>query len=167
MTDTPKILIAVIVGLVIGWFIGNFTRIPQLQPTTPQVTSPTPVAEPSPSEKNVIEITDTGFNPSSITIKADETVTWVSKATAPVWPAGDDHPTHDKYPSDVHSLPGDQAKSFGSKACIEYGVRKGDVFDSCRLLLPEQAFSFKFDQKGTWGFHNHVRPEHKGIVAVE
>jgi len=125
------------------------------------------VPQPPISGKNVIEITNTGFVPNTITIKAGEVVTFVSKATAPVWPAGDPHPTHDVYPSDVYNLPGDQAKSFGSKSCVEYGIRKGDVFDPCKLLLPEQTFSFRFDEKGAWGFHNHVRPEHTGTIIVE
>ena len=128
---------------------------------------PEPIAQPPVSTKNVIEITDTGFKPSSLKIKAGEVATFISKATAPVWPAGDTHPTHDTYPSETYALPGDQAKSFGSKACVEYGIRKGDVFDPCKLLLPEETFSFRFNEKGTWGFHNHVKPEHTGKIIVE
>jgi plastocyanin len=164
MTDTSKIWIAVIVALVIGWVIGNFIHIPRPHPS---VTAPPAVPEPPASETNVIKITDTGFNPSTITIKAGEVVTFVSKATAPVWPAGNPHPTHDAYPSDSYALAGDQAKSFGSKACIEYGIRKGNVFDPCQMLLPEQTFSFRFNEKGSWSFHNHVRPEHAGTIIVE
>lgn len=67
----------------------------------------------------------------------------------------------------MYALSGDQAKSFGSKACVEYGLRKGDVFDPCKLLLPDQTFTFKFEEKGSWAFHNHVKPEHTGSVVVE
>lgn len=171
MTDTTnKIIVAVIISLVAGWLIGNYIiRFPQPQPSVvPTVTAtPTPVPEPPRSEKNIIEITDTGFVSSTLTIKVGEIVTFVSKATAPVWPAGGLHPTHDVYPSDKYALAGDQAKSFGSKACVEYGIRKGDVFDPCKLLLPEQTFSFKFSEKGSWSFHNHVKPELTGSVVVE
>ncbi|MDA2922849.1 hypothetical protein MYX07_06325 [Patescibacteria group bacterium AH-259-L07] len=173
MIDTSKIWTAVIISLVVGWIIGNFIHIPRPHPSvtaptvTETVTAPAPISEPPISEKNVIEITDTGFIPSAITIKAGEVVTFVSKATAPVWPAGDMHPTHDAYPSDAYALPGDQAKSFGSKACVEYGIRKGDVFDPCKLLLPEQTFTFRFGEQGSWSFHNHVRPELSGTVIVE
>ncbi|MCH8002988.1 MAG: hypothetical protein IH934_00015 [Nanoarchaeota archaeon] len=124
------------------------------------------VPQPPVSTKNVIQITDTGLKPTSLTIKKGEVVTFISKATAPVWPAGDDHPTHDAYPSVAYAKEGDQAKSFGSKACVEYGIRKGDVFDPCKLLLPEETFTFRFNEKGTWGFHNHVRPEHTGKIIV-
>ena len=157
------LIAAIVVSLIIGGIAGFY-----LSPGAPLVTTPTPVPEPPVSEKNVIQITDTGFVPNTITIKAGEVVTFRSKATAPVWPAGDVHPTHDSYPSNAYALSGDQAKSFGSKSCVEYGIRKsGDVFDPCKMLLPEQTFSFRFDEKGTWGFHNHVRPEHTGTVIVK
>ena len=153
-----------VITLIIGIIIGSFAfRVAQ----QPEVTIP-PVAQPPVSEKNLIEITNIGFKPSTLTIKAGEVVTFISKATAPVWPAGDSHPTHDNYPSDAYALLGDQAKSFGSKACVEYGIRKSaDVFDPCKMLLPEETFSFRFNEKGTWGFHNHVRPEHIGKIIVK
>lgn len=174
MTDQSRIWIAVIISLIVGWVIGNYVfPLPWLKPsvTAPTVketvTAPTPIPQPPVSEKNIVQITDTGFVPATLRVKAGETVTFISKATAPVWPAGNPHPTHDAYPSQVYTLTGNQAKSFGSKACVEYGVRKGDVFDPCKLLLPEQTFSFKFSEKGSWSFHNHVRPEHTGEVMVE
>lgn len=148
--------IALIVGVILGSFLSSYKPAPVQQ-----------VLQPPVSEENVIEITDTGFKPNSLTIKAGEVVTFISKATAPVWPAGDAHPTHDAYPSTAYAKEGNQAKSFGSKACVEYGIRKGDVFDPCELLLPEQTFSFRFNEKGTWGFHNHVRPEHTGTIIIE
>lgn len=170
MTDASKITMAVIVSLVAGWLIGNYVfHIPRPHPSVTKVEAPAPtlVPEPSRSEKNVVQVTDTGFVPASLRIKAGEVVTFVSKATAPVWPAGNPHPTHDAYTSDVYARAGDEAKSFGSKACVEYGTRKGDVFDPCKMLLPEQTFTFRFSEKGSWGFHNHVRPEHGGTIIVE
>lgn len=167
MTNGSKIVIAVVITLVIGWLIGNFVLpVKRLEPTvsTPPAAL---VPEPPVSETNAIQVTDTGFVPTSLRIKIGETVTWVSKATAPVWPAGDPHPTHDAHPSPAYTLPGDQAKSFGSKACVEYNIRKGDVFDPCKLLLPEQTFTFRFGERGSWSFHNHVRPEHTGTIVVE
>lgn len=153
---------AIVISLVVGGLLGFY--ISQGAPKEPKKVT---VAEPPVSEKNVIQVTDKGFRPSALTIKAGEVVTFISKATAPVWPAGDPHPTHDAYPSDVYNLAGDQAKSFGSKSCVEYGIRKGDVFDPCKLLLPEETFTFRFNEKGTWNFHNHVRPEHTGKIIVE
>ena len=170
MTNKSSIIIAVIISLVAGWLIGNYViHIPRehAPSPTPPVAKPTAAPEPSVSKKNVIQVTDTGFVPTTLRIKAGEVVTFISKATAPVWPAGNPHPTHDAYPSQAYALPGDQAKSFGSRSCVEYGVRKGNVFDPCRLLLPEQTFTFLFDEKGTWSFHNHVRPEHAGTIIVE
>jgi plastocyanin len=153
-------VIALIVGVLLGSFVFH------VPPHQMEVTV-SPVPQPSASTKNVIQITDTGFKPTSLTIKKGEVVTFISKATAPVWPAGDDHPTHDAYPSAAYAKEGDEAKSFGSKACVEYGIRKGDVFEPCKLLLPEETFSFRFNERGTWSFHNHVRPEHTGKITVE
>lgn len=183
MAEIPKLIVTALVALVVGWALGGITRVPQEPSPSPSPTAaapavatptPTPVPESPPSEKNVVQITDTGFvhagtgfAPHRLTVKAGETVTFVSKATAPVWPAGNPHPTHDAYPSEAYARPGDQAKAFGSKACVEYGIRKGDVFDACRLLLPEQTFSFTFTEPGKWEFHNHVRPEHTGTITVE
>lgn len=171
MTDNKSaIFIAIVISLVVGWLVGNYILpISQSQPTPiPTPTTRAPISEPSASEKHVVQVTDTGFVPNTIRIKSGEVVTFLSKATAPVWPAGDVHPTHDKYPSPAYALAGDQAKSFGSKACVEYGIRKnGDVLDPCKMLLPNQTFSFQFNEKGNWGFHNHVRPEHSGVIIVE
>lgn len=166
MTDNKStIFIAIIISLIAGWLIGNYViHIPRPQHIT---TVPLVVPEPSVSEKNIVQVTDTGFVPTTLRIKAGETVTFISKATAPVWPAGNPHPTHDAYPSRVYTVAGDQAKSFGSKACVEYGTRKGEVFDHCKLLLPEQTFTFRFSEQGSWSFHNHVRPEHTGTIIVE
>ena len=153
---------AIVISLIVGGLLGFY--ISQGAPKEPKKIT---VAEPPVSEKNMVQVTDKGFVPNTIKIKAGEVVTFISKATAPVWPAGDLHPTHDTYPSEAYAIIGDQAKSFGSKACVEYGIRKGDVFDPCKLLLPEETFTFKFDKKGTWNFHNHVRPEHTGKIKVE
>jgi len=154
-----------VITLIVGILLGSFVF--HVPPHKPEVTISS-IPQPTISEENVIEITDTGFNPTSLTIEAGEVVTFISKATAPVWPAGDDHPTHDAYPSALYdTVSGDQTKSFGSRACVEYGQRKGNVFDPCKLLLPEETFTFGFDEKGTWGFHNHVRPEHTGTIIVE
>ena len=154
---------AIVISLIVGGLLGFYISQASIEP---EQVIPT-VTEPPVSEKSVVQVTDKGFVPNIMKIKAGEVVTFISKATAPVWPAGDAHPTHDNYPSDAYALLGDQAKSFGSKACVEYGIRKGNVFDPCKMLLPEQTFSFRFNEKGTWKFHNHVRPEHTGKIIVE
>jgi len=164
MVNINTTLIAtIVISLIVGGLLGFYISQASIEPK--KVTST--ATEPPVSEKNVIQVTDKGFVPNTKKIKAGEVVTFISKATAPVWPAGDQHPTHDVYPSDAYAITGDQTKSFGSKACVEYSIRKGDVFDPCKLLLPDETFSFRFNEKGTWNLHNHVRPEHTGAIIVE
>src|SRR3972149_5818942 len=74
-----------------------------------------------PTGSKVVEITATGFIPSSLTIKAGETVTFVNKDTKAHWPASAMHPTHLLYPE--------------SGGCI------GSKFDACRGLNQDENFS--------------------------
>ncbi len=96
---------------------------------------------------NTVEITATGFSPQSLVVKAGDTVTFVNKDSALHWPASALHPTHNEYPE-----PG---------GCI------GSKFDSCKGLEQGESFSFKFDVKGTWRYHNHLNPTMFGSITVE
>ncbi len=79
------------------------------------------------------------FSPATITVKQGTTVTWTNTGTAKVWIASDPHPTHTDYPG------------FNSGTDIGAG----------------ESWSFTFDKKGTWGYHNHLNPTAKGTVVVE
>ena len=132
------LLAILLIGVV---FVSGCTQYggQQTQPITP--TQPTSTAE------NTVEITSSGFRPNTLTINAGDTLTFVNKDTNPHWPASAVHPTHTAYPE--------------SGGCI------GSKFDACKGLVQDETFSFKFDQKGTWKYHDHLNPGLTGTIVVE
>lgn len=88
---------------------------------------------------NVVEITDDGFEPSSLTVSSGDTVTFENKSSDDAWPASDVHPTHQLYPG----------------------------FDAKKPLLSGESYSFTFAKAGTWGYHNHLEPDERGTIVVE
>lgn len=105
------------------------------------------VIQPSVNNDNTIEITASGFNPSTLTINAGETVTWINKNPFQAWPASAVHPTHKNYPE--------------TGGCI------GSKFDACKNLKQGEAYSFIFNQIGTWKYHDHLSPGNTGTIIVE
>ena len=96
---------------------------------------------------NIVEITSEGFNPGTLTIRSNETVTWVNKGSLSSWPASAVHPSHNAYPE--------------SGGCL------GSKFDACRRLKQGESYSFTFNQKGTWKYHDHLSPGNTGTIIVE
>lgn len=88
---------------------------------------------------NVVEITDNGFEPSTLTINAGDTVKFENKRSDDAWPASDVHPTHQLYPG----------------------------FDAKKPLLSGDSYSFTFTKTGSWGYHNHLEPDVHGTIVVE
>lgn len=126
-------------------FAGCSTQ-PTSQTISPPIQQPTP--EPN-SDEYTVEITSEGFNPSTITVEAGETVTWVNKNSVAHWVASANHPDHKVYPE--------------SGGCI------GSKFDACRGIEPGESWSFTFNQKGSWGYHDHInfKAPFFGKVIVE
>ncbi|MDO8522137.1 MAG: cupredoxin domain-containing protein [bacterium] len=96
----------------------------------------------------VITFTDSGFVPSSLTVKKGQTVRWANNSGSKVWPASAVHPTHGVYPQ----------KSASD--CL------GSSFDACRALSQGESWDFTFDYVGEWKFHNHLNGSQKGSVIV-
>ena len=95
----------------------------------------------------VVEITSSGFSPKTLEISQGDTVTWTNKGSASSQPASAIHPTHTVYPE--------------SGGCI------GSKFDACRGLAQGESYSFTFNQKGTWGYHDHLSPSRTGTIVVK
>lgn len=93
--------------------------------------------EVSPKEY-VVTLTDNGFSPNEISIKEGDTVRFRSERQRPFWPASDLHPTHTIYPG----------------------------FDSRFPIHPQKEWSFTFTQQGRWRYHDHLDPQHLGLVIV-
>ncbi len=96
---------------------------------------------------NIVQITSTGFVPATLTISAGDTVTFVNTDNIPHWPASDIHPTHRLYP--------------------ELGGCIGSTFDACHDILPGENWSFTFNHKGTWTYHDHKNPALVGTIVVQ
>ncbi len=103
------------------------------------------------AKENIIEITSSGFTPNDLKIKRGEKVTWINKDTTQHWPASAIHPTHEKYP-------GSSITKCGTSELI---------FDACKGLPQGESWSFTFNEKGTWPYHDHTNAKLFGKVTVE
>ncbi|OGN09785.1 MAG: hypothetical protein A3J46_00780 [Candidatus Yanofskybacteria bacterium RIFCSPHIGHO2_02_FULL_41_11] len=122
--------------------------------------TPTPSAQVSPtispaanndSQVQTITYTDSGFSPATLNVDAGTTVKFVNNSTLSVWPASAMHPIHNLYP-------GSDIAKCGT------GV---SIFDACVGLAPGQSWSFTFDSKGEWKYHDHLRVKHFGTIIVK
>lgn len=86
-----------------------------------------------------IAITSKGFEPSEITMKVGDKITFANMDTNDHWPASDPHPVHS----------------------IEPGL------DPKKALAPKETFEYSFEKAGTFPFHDHLNPTYKGIITVE
>ncbi|HZX49894.1 MAG TPA: cupredoxin domain-containing protein [Candidatus Paceibacterota bacterium] len=91
------------------------------------------------SEEIVVRATDSGYEPSSLTVSTGTKVTFVNESSRPVQTASDVHPSHLILPE----------------------------FDALEGILSGQSYSFTFGKVGTWRYHNHLRPQHTGTIIVE
>ncbi len=92
-----------------------------------------------PGDQLIVSMTDDAFLPSKLTIKQNQTITFINNGTRDHWPASDIHPTHGIYPQ----------------------------FDPKRGISPGDSWSFKFDRIGNWRFHDHLNPGVTGIITVQ
>ena len=101
---------------------------------------PAPIVGKVFSGSTEIDITGTGFSPSTITVKSGTQVIFKNSDTNLHRPASNPHPTHT-------DLPG---------------------FDALHDLASGETYSFTFSKVGTWGFHDHLNPltYHGSIVVV-
>ncbi len=92
-----------------------------------------------PTTSNVVTYANGTFSPMVLTVPLGTMVTFHNGSLETVWVASNPHPTHTGYPA------------FDSKADVAAG----------------QDFSFTFNQRGTWGYHNHHNPKQSGTIVVE
>ncbi|HIH17997.1 MAG TPA: hypothetical protein HA250_01250 [Nanoarchaeota archaeon] len=107
------------------------------------------------SAKYTIEITSAGFSPNTLKVKIGDSVTFINKDSAKHWPASDVHPTHTLYPG----------TNIGT--CFSgTEAEKAKMFDSCRALEQGESWSFTFNEKGKWGYHDHRAETLVGTIEV-
>lgn len=104
------------------------------------------------AEKKIIYDTN-GFSPRALTIKAGGTVVWRNQSSSKMWVASGLHPSHKAY--DGTSL---------QQHCPD---TDNMALDQCAGGQQGESWSFKFDKKGIWEYHNHLKPSDTGKITVE
>lgn len=117
-------------------------QAPAPSPAPSETPSPTPAPAPTPTSTqpqiHEISMTDTGYSPSTLTIKNGDTVKFTNNGTKANWPASAPHPTHTDYPE----------------------------FDPKQEIAVGQSWSFTFTKTGTWRFHDHLNATRFGSITV-
>jgi plastocyanin len=152
-----KIFIGLVVlaaGVLVGWYFfkgnvpgsktTNVTQTPTPSgsnlgtPAANEATGSNSLDKGGVKERVVVTLTDTGFAPSPVTVKAGTIVTFVNESNGQMWIASDPHPIHSL-------LPG-----FDELASVDRGG----------------TYEYTFTKVGTWTYHNHRNPSTKGTVIV-
>lgn len=105
------------------------------------------------SKEYTIKITNSGYEPSTLEIAQGDKVTWVSEADELNWPASAMHPTHKIYPDS------------GIEKCGT--SEETDIFDACKGLQKGENWSFTFNNKGEWAYHDHINVRMFGKIIVK
>jgi len=98
---------------------------------------------------HIVNFTEDGFEPKQVAVQLGEKVKFVNTTDDLMW---------------VASLPHDTHAHYGGAGFPEHCHAGGPVFDQC---APSDTYIFTFEQKGEWGFHNHLAAEHVGTVVVK
>lgn len=107
----------------------------------------------TPAESTAVIIhTDSGYSPQAVTIKKGSTLTFKNESDNQSWPASAMHPAHTAYP-------GSDTAKCGT-------AEQSTIFDACRGLNKGESWSFKFDNAGSWKYHDHLTPSHYGAIEV-
>lgn len=97
--------------------------------------------------------TDSGYSPSELTIKVGDTVTWKNQSSVEMWVASAMHPTHTLY--------------SGTSLQEHCPDLDNNDFDQCKGVKSGESWSFTFDKKGTWKYHDHLTQGKFGSIVVE
>ena len=97
--------------------------------------------------ENTILYTDSGFSPALLTVSVGDVVIFENRSSRSTWVASALHPTHRLYPV--------------SGGCI------GSTFDACEGISSGFSWSFTFNERGTWRYHDHLNARFTGTIVVE
>lgn len=132
-------LVGAVVIILVGYFAGIVFKQVKEEGRLPFSSSPVPTK----AEKvysAAITVTNKGFMPETISVKKGTIITFTNKDKKDHGVAADPHPSH-------NSVPG---------------------FDSQTSLDKGQSYSFYFDKKGTFTYHDESNPlKFKGTIIVE
>lgn len=122
-------------------------------PENPGAPAATPAGGNPVARSVTVSITDSGFVPAMVNIKKGDSVTWVNNSSSPVWPASANHPTHTVYPGS------------GIEKCDT--ADQPGIFDACLGIALGGSWTFRFNEIGSWKYHDHLDPSHFGTVNVD
>lgn len=108
------------------------------QTTTNITPAPSGSSDPALQNITIIEVTDEGYKPSTLTVKAGTRVNWINKSTKKVTVHSADHPTHLVYPP----------------------LNLGE-------FPPDGAVQVVIDTPGTYKYHNHYVPTMTGSLVIK
>ncbi len=134
---TPGFLAAAVVVMVAAMSCGSLNPTVAATPTPFKPNPGTPSETPLPGAWRV-EFTDDGFSPKRLDIEAGQQALFVNASSKSLWPASSIHPTHQIFPE----------------------------FDSGAPVGADGVWAFTFDKPGFWRYHNHMAPEHSGLIVV-
>ena len=85
-----------------------------------------------------IKLTTNGFDPSTLTVKVNDTVNWKNESEKDATVSSDPHPTHELYP-----------------------------FLNLGIFKTGSSVQATFPKAGKFTYHNHLIPSQKGTIIVE
>ena len=145
------VLAIILIGVVVFLYSGGTDR-PALEIDIGIESKESPGANIIGQAKTVM-YSDSGYSPATITVNRGDTVVFNNKGTKMMWTASAVHPTHKAYPnSDI--------------AKCETQSQAG-IFDACGGYGLGELWEFKFNEQGTWKYHNHLQPNDTGAIIVE
>lgn len=143
-------LIVIVIVIVVG--VGGVLLL-QGKPPAPQEPQQQTEITPPTEESNKVLYSDAGYAPKELRIKQGETVTFTNESSIAMWPASAIHPTHTLYPG---------------SSLLKCGTpQEQGIFDACQDIGPGKAWSFRFNEKGSWKYHDHRIPTRNGTIIVE
>lgn len=86
-----------------------------------------------------VRYTDKGFVPDKVEVPVGSTVEFINESSTEMWVASIPHPAHSKLPT----------------------------FDQFKLYKKGAIYRYVFEKKGTWEYHDHIKPALGGIVIVK
>ena len=149
----------VVVLLAAGLFViaGGKQGLPEEVSQSISAPASSPPVSPSPSlpsgEGAVVRISESGFEPQTLTVPNGTTVTFTNETSRNVWPASGVHPTHTLYPGS------------GIQKCQT--AEAAQIFDACRGLAPGESYLFTFTVSGNHPYHDHLFPAVTGAIVIE
>lgn len=132
----------------------KLSELNENQPTeSPEANLPIESSVAQPIPENIVIYSDTGYSPSNIAVKTGDTVIFKNESSDKMWMASAVHPLHSVY----------------SGTSLEKHCPDTDAvsFDECEGIRSGESWSFKFDKKGEWKYHNHLKSSDIGTITVE